>query len=338
MAPLAQERASHAGLCHVFVVKTRSVSLFVSVVAKDLLLSLKNYQWQSFHVHSWDILFLQHDAILGEGEKGGEGRKLAFPHLSNPTFTTGHRHFIKWWHCLAWPLTLLTAPNNTFCVVFHIFLGNERINFKFGLQVDHCKSQPMVVPNRSIVTLSPLHSARQQPCCRHLPTCSPPALRCLPLARILLLLVRLTTGPDVSNSRSRQLEGLTLNVASQRRSVIQNTGWWVTNIRNSSLQSSQSTMQPHPNWIPTSISTPSCQWQLQRHEPWADSSRRRSPETSEHFCWRLLIASGQGHLHTSSSASRMRQAAKLTTFYSLLGNLGVQRRSPARESGSLMRE
>jgi len=35
-----------------------------------------------------------------------------------------------------------TTPISTFCVAFHIFIVGEHKDFKFGVQVDHSKSQP----------------------------------------------------------------------------------------------------------------------------------------------------------------------------------------------------
>jgi len=41
------------------------------------------------------------------------------------------------------PLTPHTSPNSTFCVVFHIFIEGKPRDFKFGVQVDYNKCQPM---------------------------------------------------------------------------------------------------------------------------------------------------------------------------------------------------
>jgi len=40
------------------------------------------------------------------------------------------------------PLTPENTPISTFCVAFHIFVVDEHRDFKFGVQVDHSKSQP----------------------------------------------------------------------------------------------------------------------------------------------------------------------------------------------------
>ena len=42
---------------------------------------------------------------------------------------------------IGWPLTFQIIPISTFCIAFHIFIAGENRNFKFGLQVDHSKSQ-----------------------------------------------------------------------------------------------------------------------------------------------------------------------------------------------------
>jgi len=42
---------------------------------------------------------------------------------------------------LGWPLTPKTTPISTFCIAFRIY-SKERRDFKFGIQVDHSKSQP----------------------------------------------------------------------------------------------------------------------------------------------------------------------------------------------------
>jgi len=39
-------------------------------------------------------------------------------------------------------MTLLDTPNCTFCVAFHIFVMGEHKDFRFGVQIDHSKSQP----------------------------------------------------------------------------------------------------------------------------------------------------------------------------------------------------
>ena len=46
---------------------------------------------------------------------------------------------------LTLPVTLgdPNHPNDTFCIAFHIFVVSECRDFKFGLQVEHSKSQPM---------------------------------------------------------------------------------------------------------------------------------------------------------------------------------------------------
>jgi len=36
-----------------------------------------------------------------------------------------------------------TTPNSTFCIAFYIFVVSEHRDFKFGMQVDHSKSQAM---------------------------------------------------------------------------------------------------------------------------------------------------------------------------------------------------
>ena len=35
-----------------------------------------------------------------------------------------------------------TTPFSTFCVAFHIIVVGEHRDFKFGMQIDHSKSQP----------------------------------------------------------------------------------------------------------------------------------------------------------------------------------------------------
>jgi len=35
-----------------------------------------------------------------------------------------------------------TSPISTFCIALHIFMVGENRDFKFGMQVDHSKSQP----------------------------------------------------------------------------------------------------------------------------------------------------------------------------------------------------
>ena len=39
-------------------------------------------------------------------------------------------------------LNLQITPISTFCVAFHIFVVGEHRDFKFGVIVDHSKSQP----------------------------------------------------------------------------------------------------------------------------------------------------------------------------------------------------
>jgi len=41
------------------------------------------------------------------------------------------------------PLTPQTTPVSTCCVAFHIFIVGECRDFKFDVQVEHSKSQPM---------------------------------------------------------------------------------------------------------------------------------------------------------------------------------------------------
>jgi len=43
---------------------------------------------------------------------------------------------------LEWPLTTQTTTISTFCVAFHIFVAGNRRDFKFGMWVEHSKSQP----------------------------------------------------------------------------------------------------------------------------------------------------------------------------------------------------
>jgi len=35
-----------------------------------------------------------------------------------------------------------TTPNSTFCIAYHMFVVGEHGDLKFGMQVDHSKSQP----------------------------------------------------------------------------------------------------------------------------------------------------------------------------------------------------